>query len=1277
MERVRRIRWPLLIATLVFAGLVTLVLSRPQILTPAVTHLINRQLEASLGGRLRVGEYVLRPFSGLDAHDLTFTMPGERGGLTLVAVDTLELDFQLDEVMGLEVRVRRISAVGVEIYHNQDAPTDEPGRAGGLPRLLCDVVSIRGGRAELSNHQGQLEERIAHFDWLGRVQADGEVLTVDTRLGTVDWPTRNSVLSQIRGVVTYDGDRVATDGLAAVWNGEPVQASGYLADESLQIKASSDGADAATVNDLTGLELEFAARGAVDITVAADGDTTWIDALFTGRFEDWDLDEVRGRAVIVDERAHFHHLRGGVGESYFDGELTVTGDGVITVIGEATDLDLRGGLIPEAEDLPQTAGRGRLEIVHTTDDEVTHVRGVLADGQIEIMPFDSCWVDVWARDDSLSFRAVDLRRGSLRARLTGSSDRQEIFRGDLALTIDDLRDLPAEWEWPPLTGAAAGHVEVSGPLAALGVSGQLRYRDLTLGPMSAGAGEAGLTGHRVLSEDWELDVATAGPDFSLGGVPLGDYLLWLRGDPASVAVDSFRAIRGDTVVTLHGRADFRPGLASVAVDRGAITLAGNHWRLDGLVAAGIGPGVLHVPGLRLQSDKGELVGRVRYSTADSVLAGRLDVRNFDLNLIDPFLDDRFRPGGEATAEIVVQGSPSRPYVLLQGDVTGAVFDLADLDTVSVQARYHDEVVHVDSLRVVSNHGEVGLSGTMAAPWDDFWAQAVLDLDLQVRQGDLAFLAPFEIEALERMTGRLDGRFGVEGTTADPLIRGRFTTAPFTFQWLNLDELAGNLRVDRNQLALGDLVGRQDQLVLGGRVEVPLVFDLLSEPVSPLDGPFYAQLVVEPGSDLASLLHATSAFTRVSGRGGGELIVSGPLSHPRYQGRMQLHDVGFVLRGNEEIYHECEATGVFSDDRLVFEEIRGRSGLRGTFNGRGHVLFDGLELQTWDIAFEADRFLVASIPDLRAVVRTRNGRLSGVPVGPDSTLVPRFTGDFEVQKGRYTGNFSDPGGGPDPTLGNIAPDWLADVRVVGPPRSARIINDTMELDLSGDVDLVRDADGMVLNGGMTIDSGRLPVFHNTFRVVRGRLDFSRDVGVVPNVDIDAETRVRVRSQVSGQSRVERLTVTATGPANAMSISYASESGYPREAIERMLLGLSPYPEAGGDQAALTNASIGAGFNILEREIAREFDLFDTVEIDQIQREQATGVGLDPLIGVGKYLGSDLYIKFAQGLSQTNDRDLMVEYQINNLLLLQFEQRRRIDEYQGDATYNLDLKYRYEY
>jgi hypothetical protein len=1279
MAALRRIRWPALLVVSLLIGAATLVLMRPSVLAPLITRLVDRQL----GGDLQVGRYNIRPLVGIDAYDVSFGLPGDRGGHTLVAVDTLEIDFQLREVLGLDLRLRRLAATGVELFHLQDEPDPESERRFELPRLRIDQAIIADAHVEVSDHHGRLQEQIERLDWRGELAITDAGVTAVTRNGRVVWPNRSTDLDQVDGTVTITDDGVRFEDVRGLWNGGEAEISGLIGGDAIELVASGREVRASWVTDLTGVDLDFAAHGDVDIQISVVGDTISLAADFTGRFEEWNLRGVHGEAVITPSGAVFHRLDGGVEDAFFDGTLTVDSEGMIVIEGAARNIDLRYGLIPDTdpEELPRTSGHGRLRIVHTPDDVATHVTGTLLAGEVDIMPFDTCHVDVWAVADSLHFRRIDLRQASLRAQLSGTSDRREVFAGLLDLTIGDLRDIPAHWQWPQLGGMARGRVKLGGKLDELGASGTLTYTELTLGPMLAQAGQATLVAERVLEDDWQVSTAIDGPGFHLGDVPLGDYRLWLRGDATSAAVDSFRAVRGDTIVTVHGRADFEPDQALVRIDRGAITLAGNHWSLGDDVSATMGPGLLHVPRFDLLSDQGRLLAQVHYSAADSLLDGRLELDGFDLNLLDPFLRDRFRPGGQAAARLDVSGTPDAPLATVHGVLVGARFEVANIDSLLLEARYVAGEVTIDTLGLQTDYGEVGLRGRITnpeVPLVQIWPEAALDLDLTIDDGDWRFLEQFEVEALDRLAGHVDGSLQVTGTTDDPIIRGDLDSAPFTFHWLKLDRLRGAVRVDRTQLALGDLVGNQNQLVFAGRVELPLRFDLVSTPESPPDGPFLAQVVIAEDSDLGPLLHATSAFTRIEGQGGGELIISGPMSDPGYQGWLRVHDVGFVLRGNEEVFRNCAATGTFHDDRLEVTDLTGEEGLRGTFSGRGHVLFDGLVLQTWDIAFEADRFLVATIPDLRAVVRTRNGRFTGVPVGPDRVLVPRFEGDIELIKGRYTGNFAEPGAGlVDPTQGTVAPDWLADLRITGSPRSARIINNTMELDLSGDINLVRDADGMVINGGLTIDNGRLPVFHNTFRVVRGGLDFSQAVGVIPIVDIDAETRVRVRSQVAGQSRVERLTVHAVGPASAMSISYSSESGYPREAIERMLLGLSPYPDEQGDQGALTSASIGAGFNIIEREIAREIEIFDTIEIDQIQREQAQGgVGLDPLIGVGEYLGTDLYIKYAQGLNQ-NDRDLLIEYQINDLLLLQTEVRRRIDEYQGDPTYNLDLKYRYEY
>ncbi len=1286
----RRIRWPIFTVILVLGGGLVAVLLNPEWLAPLATRLINRQLAANVDGSLRVGAYDIRPFAGIDLRDVTLTVPGERGGLTLVAVDTLELDFRLREVIGRTVRLRRLAARGVEVYHNLDPPLAEPDAGEGpvaetAPAVIVDVAAVSGARVEISGHDGQLRERLADLSWRGSLRADADRAEVVTRSGEVDWQTRSARLERVYGRATVEGDTVTVPELAALWNGKPARARLRIAPDAIDVRASGEDISAFEVHELVGLELDFAARGDIACEVTARADTVWFDGEFTGRLEDWDLDGVTATAVIHDDVAEFSRVRGGVGGAWFDGTLHVDGrvpeETVLILEGEGRDLDLRQGLIPDQDpaELPRTDGHGRVRIVHTAADEATTVTGLLRDGRIEIMPFDSCRVDVRATTDSLQLRRVDLWRASLRAGLTGATDTAEVFTGDLALGVADLRDLPAEWEWPPLTGRARGRVGVTGPVEDLDVSGSLTLHDLTLGPLGAAAGEATLVGEDVLGEGWRVSAAIGGGGFAAGGVPLGDYLLWLRGDATSVAVDSFRTVRGDTVTTVHGRADLDAGVAELAADRLAIGFAGTTWRIAGPVRARLGDGLVQLPELLLRSKQGRLAATVDWDRPRDRLGGRIEVEDFDLNLLDPLLRQRLRTGGRATAVISLGGTASEPRIGVRGDLRGAEFPLARVDSLGLDARLQGGTVTIADLDLTSEYGRVTARGDIHSPGTgprEFWPEARLDVDLDVHQGDWAFLEQFAIEGLEGLAGTVDGALHLAGRVREPLVTGTLDSAPFSYQWLTLDRLQGRVRADAGQLALGELRGNQDQLRLEGRLEIPLHFDLLSEPVSPPEGPFYARLAVPPGSDLAPLIDATGAFTRIEGRGEGELLISGPLSRPRYQGSVRVADVGFVLRGNEEIYRECHAEGVFRDDQLIVQQIRGREGLRGTFSGAGTVTFTGLELATWDITFQADRFLVASIPELRALVATDNGRLTGVPVGPDSTLVPRFTGDYTLIRGRYTGDFSDPGTGPDPTLGTVAPDWLADLRITGPPRSARIVNNTMDLYLSGDVNLVRDQSGMTFRGGMDIDTGRLPVFHNTFVVRDGRLDFSRAVGVVPTVDLDAETRVRLRTPGSSTSVVERITVHAAGPANAMQISYSSESGYPREAIERMLLGLSPYPDEQGDQGALATASIGAGLNILESEIAREIDLFDTVEIDQIRRQEPGDTGLEPLIGVGKYLGTDLYIKYAQGLNQ-NDRDILIEYQITNHLLLQTEIRRRIDEYQGDATYNLDLKYRFEY
>lgn len=1293
MRWIRPTRLPILIAWMAILGALAWFGTHPRLVAPLVSQLITRQLDHAGGGSVRVQDFRVRLFEGMDLYGVSLSLPSHDRGLTLVSADTVVVDFTLGEILGRTPRLRRLLIQRPEVYsrsghgradgvRQEEAP--DVGEPGGFPSLTVDRLEISSGYLEFSGSDGRLIERISHVDWVGAFRSGGDQIYLQLRGCDVAWDTHQSLLTELRGEVVIDRQELSVPRAYGLLNGKPVEVAGFRRwDGLLDIVVDAKGVSVAETENLIDMTIGFQARGDLQASFYAAGDSVVYDGMFSGVLEGYDMRELVGHAVIRNERVIVSGVHGRVNEAWFEGggEFEVSDrENVIFVLeGDVRDADLAKGLVPEAKDLPRTDGHGRLKIEHTMLPQWTRVSGTLRDGFIDVVPFDSCRVDVVALEDSVILEDIDLYHRRLRATVNGNTDRDEVFRGSLQVRADDLATLPAEWNLPPLSGRGSALGVLVGPLDDLDFSGTATLADASI----AGGGIARTEGTVVIGnvlEDPRATLVLDGLGLEIGGVDLGLFQATGSVSAAGAKVTSFGSVLGDTTVSLAFEVAFGDTAQRFDLQRFVVSLEGTRWSMVEPTAFEIGPDRFHLPDLRIVSDQGALTADGVYER-DALIGGNLSLRGFDLGLLDPFIENSEPLRGRLTADVVVGGEPDAPVVVLAGDLVDAPFNLARIDSLHVAASYSRDEVGFDDLDLTTQYGRVRGSGSVAhagAGWKDFWSGATLDAALQVAGGDWAFMEQFELPALDRMAGRFDGAVTVSGTTDDPLISGSFRSSPFHIHWLHLDELASEVRADRSSLVLGDLAGRKEGLAIDGRIEIPLELDFLHAPAAPLQGPFYMQLSVPPDSDLAPLTRATNAFIQSEGTGSGSVVISGPLERPLYQGDLWIENGGFVLRNMEEVYHDVSAHGVFAGSELHIRDIRGQEGLKGTFTGEGTLGFEGLLLRSFDVRLDLDRFLVATVPELRGLVRGRDVRLSSVFAGPDNVLVPKFSGSLEVIRGRYTGDFAEKPGAADPLAATVAPDWLADLELHGDPRTVRILNREMELYLGGDLDLVRDLDGLYLRGTLDVNAGRLIVFNNTFNVERGVLDFSREVGFNPRIDLDAVTKHRLRSRFSNNSVIENISVHVGATLANPEITFSSDQGYSREAIQRMLLGLDPYPNvAGGEVAQLRASSITAGFNVLEREIAQELNLVDTFEIEQIRRERDTGeTGLDPLIGVGKYIGSDFYLKVAQGVRQ-EDRDILVEYQINSHLLLQSEIRRRIDENQGQETYNLDLKYRFEY
>jgi len=1286
MRWIRPQKLPLIIAWLVIAGVVYWLGAHPWMVAPYASNLVSRHLLRIEGGGLRVRDFRVRTFEGLDLYGVSLTLPAKSGGLTLMSADTVAVDFNLAEALGAVPHLRRVTVSRPEIYSMAGADTTKGDDSGtielGLPALLIDHLVVRDAFLEFSDSGGKLVQRIPRIDLQGEVRTGDEVRAL-LRGCDVDWETHQSLLSGLRGEVMVGPRGVEVGGLTGAFNGHPVRVSGERRwDGELDITVEGQGVSVAEVENLIDQSLGFDAEGDIEGTFTKSGDTVVYEGLFTGLLDDYEVTDLFGRATINSDEVLLEDLAGIINGATFTGGGRVdirNPESVYFILeGDVRDVDISKGLVPGEEEMPQTDGAGRLRIEHTDFPEWTRVTGVLNDGFIEIMPFDTCYVDVVAAGDSVFFNRIEIMYANLQCMLEGFVDTAGVFEGYVSVNSEDIRALPPDWHLPPTSGRLNGQGAVKGPLDALAFAGWINLYEFGLGSLGAGSAEVALVVDDLLGEQM-ITAGIDGRDFSIGGVPFGDFSLWGRASPTSARVDSFRTDLGDTNILLGFQADYSDSVSQIVVNTFQVDLEGTRWAIDEAVGFSVGSGYFSLPKMRLSSDQGAMSVSGLFQR-DEVVAGSLQLESFDIALLNPFTRTEHDLAGRMTADIVVGGEPASPQVNLTADILDAPFPLADVHSMHVTVGFNGGTIDFQELDLRTNFGRVTGEGTVSNPGagvEEFWAGADLDLDLEIIDGKWEFVDQFALPALDRLAGKFDGTLRVAGSVTEPLIRGRVHSAPFHVHWLHFDELSSEILVDHQSMVLGQLEGRKQDLVMTGRIEIPLVLDLMSEPTSPEDGPFFMQVDIPWGSNLAPLAQATNAFVTASGTGGAHVIISGPLEHPLFQGTLEIREVGFVLRNLQEVYHEVSGDGIFRGDELKVFNIQGKEGLRGTFTGEGQVLFNGLEMRSFDINLGLDRFLVASIPDLAVIVSGDSGRLTSVPVGPDSTLVPKFSGDLEVMKARYVGSFGQGGGANDPLQATVAPDWLADLHLHAQPRVATILNRELELFMGGDLDLIRSEEGLYLRGSLDVNSGRLIVFNNNFEIKRGRLDFSSELGFDPRVDLDAETKYRLRSQHSSNSIIETIGVHVTGPLSGPDIQFTSERGYSREAIQRMLVGLEPHASPEGDSARLANTSIAAGFNIVEREIARELDIFDTFEIDQIQRQTQTGnAGLDPLIGVGKYIGSDLYLKYAMGIRQ-DDRDFIVEYQINQHLLLQSEIRRRVDENQGESTYNLDLKYRFEY
>ena len=152
-------RLPLLIAWLVIIGVIAYVGNHPRLVAPYASGLVSRHLLRIEKGGLRVRDFRVRAFEGMDLYGVSLTLPGNQGGMTLVSVDTMAVEFSLSQVLSAVPHLRRVTVRRPEVYSMAGTDTTKALKSGrvelDLPSLLIDHLVVSDAFLEFSDSGGR------------------------------------------------------------------------------------------------------------------------------------------------------------------------------------------------------------------------------------------------------------------------------------------------------------------------------------------------------------------------------------------------------------------------------------------------------------------------------------------------------------------------------------------------------------------------------------------------------------------------------------------------------------------------------------------------------------------------------------------------------------------------------------------------------------------------------------------------------------------------------------------------------------------------------------------------------------------------------------------------------------------------------------------------------------------------------------------------------------------------------------------------------------------
>ena len=801
------------------------------------------------------------------------------------------------------------------------------------------------------------------------------------------------------------------------------------------------------------------------------------------------------------------------------------------------------------------------------------------------------------------------------------------------------------------------------------------------------SGRATVGGAEALAGTLTADLATVGP---LAGWP----------DVAGAAVVSAEASGAWTAPRVAGRADFtsvRAGGARLERARVPFTYADRTLRIEG-AQAGLGQSRVEVTGLaRLPAEVALALDELRRA-----LHVEADLRTTGARVEDlaAWLPEGWPASGGFSVLARVEGTPEAWRARGQAaaprlDVRGQAVedatvrfaaDTAALELSGLSARvrgvpltgggvwrwegtgaFHAEAAPVGLADLLADWpalepaghlrgrgdatiGPGGVTASLAVTADDVavggMALGAGQARASLREGRLAADLQFPAARLDATaSGRLDGpplavRFQARDVDARPLLA---RWAPDTAGLAVRGSLSAELRVPPTDPAAAQGTVRVEPLVveLAGetwRAAGPIVVERLAATTRLAHAELASRLGTLSASGTASDQGALDVRVRgqvplailpvfrpevreAAGTLDATLRVGGTLATPEVGGEGTIAGGRLALEGMDDALRDVRARFTVSPGGLRIVDASAAFG-GGTLAARGDVALGGARVRGYRVEVTARR---VSAQPLDGLHTTWDADLEMVG-GPERGQV---RGEGRLLRGRYDRDLSlvrlmlerRPAGAP------AAGGLHLDVRLALQD-NLTVTTDVARLRAGGTLQVQGTTAAPIVFGTLTAREGQLVFRRHRFELTHAAARFVDPRVIDPVLDVQATTRIRtydVRLQVSGRPENLEVRLTSTPPLPEEDLLTLVAFGQTREQLG----------ESGG------GALVGEAAGLLVRELFGAQAGRTGLDVLEIEREPETGA---TSVRVGKAITPRTLVVYSQGVENTGERKLRIEYQV---------------------------------